>query len=373
MALLVLAFAAFVALGLPDGALGVAWPSMRDTFDQPVGSLGILIAAITVGYLTSTAANGFLASRLGTGRHLLLATAASTAGLATFVVADQWPVLVAGTALVGAGGGGIDAEVNAHVAVHHGVRAMGFLHACFGIGATIAPAIMTAFLAAGASWRNGYVVLLVVEAALIVAFVVTRQRWGGRLPVEERTVPARPNAILIATLALFFVYTGLEISAGQWAFTLLTEERGLGTTVAGLAVSAYWGSLTAGRLLLAFLGNRATPASLLRWSTVGAAVATALLWWSPVPAVGPIALVVLGFCLAAVFPTLVSLTPVRLGERRASAVIGYQLAAGGLGGGAFPALAGAVAGGISLAALPPFLFAIALVMVALNATASRLA
>ena len=373
MALLLLAFAAFVALGLPDGALGVAWPSMRDTFDQPVGSLGILVAAITVGYLTSTAANGFLAGRLGTGRHLLAATAASAAGLALFVVADQWALIVLGTALIGAGGGGIDAELNAHVAVHHGVRAMGFLHACFGIGATIAPAVMTAFLAADASWRNGYAVLLAVEAALVVAFVATRKHWGGRLPREQRVAPARPNAILLATLALFFVYTGLEISAGQWAFTLLTEERGLATTVAGLAVSAYWGSLTVGRLLLAFLGDRADPASLLRWSTTGAAVAAALLWWNPARAVGPVALVVLGFCLAAVFPTLVSLTPVRLGERRASAVIGYQLAAGGLGGGAFPALAGVVAGAISLGALPPFLLAIALAMVGLNATASRLA
>ncbi|MGH2686957.1 MAG: MFS transporter, partial [Actinomycetota bacterium] len=263
--------------------------------------------------------------------------------------------------------------LNAHVAVNHGVRAMGFLHACFGVGATIAPAVMTAFISAGASWRNGYLVLLAVELGLIVAFVVTRRGWSGGLTGEHLVAPARPNAILVATLALFFVYTGLEISAGQWAFTLLTEERGLSTTVSGLAVSAYWGSLTAGRFLLAALGNRVDPPALLRWSTVGACVATSLLWWDPVRAVGPIALVVLGFCLAAVFPTLVSLTPVRLGQRRASAVIGYQLAAGGLGGGALPALAGVVAGGISLAALPPFLFLVAAAMFAMNGLASQLA
>lgn len=40
---------AFVVLGLPDGGLGVAWPSMRGDFDRPLGDLGWIVVALTVG------------------------------------------------------------------------------------------------------------------------------------------------------------------------------------------------------------------------------------------------------------------------------------------------------------------------------------
>ena len=40
-----LALLAFIGLGLPDGVLGVAWPSMRRSFHVPMESLGPLLDA----------------------------------------------------------------------------------------------------------------------------------------------------------------------------------------------------------------------------------------------------------------------------------------------------------------------------------------
>jgi hypothetical protein len=52
LALLALNVLAFVSLGLPDGLLGVAWPSMRATFGLPLEALGPLLAAFTTGYVS---------------------------------------------------------------------------------------------------------------------------------------------------------------------------------------------------------------------------------------------------------------------------------------------------------------------------------
>src|SRR2546423_10003084 len=62
-----LAFIAFVSLGLPDGVLGVAWPSVRGTFGQPVSHLGVLLAAGTAGYLVSSFLGGQLVRVFGVG------------------------------------------------------------------------------------------------------------------------------------------------------------------------------------------------------------------------------------------------------------------------------------------------------------------
>ena len=42
----VLAGLGFVSLGAPVGAYGVAWPSMRASFHQPISSLGLLLFAL---------------------------------------------------------------------------------------------------------------------------------------------------------------------------------------------------------------------------------------------------------------------------------------------------------------------------------------
>lgn len=51
LALIAIAYLGYVSLGLPDGLLGVAWPSMRGTFAQPLDALGPLLASATLGYL----------------------------------------------------------------------------------------------------------------------------------------------------------------------------------------------------------------------------------------------------------------------------------------------------------------------------------
>jgi len=42
-----LAYLAFVSLGLPDGLIGVAWPSIRAHFNLPVDALGWLLVMFT--------------------------------------------------------------------------------------------------------------------------------------------------------------------------------------------------------------------------------------------------------------------------------------------------------------------------------------
>ncbi len=48
LGVVVLAFAAFIALGMPDGLLGVAWPSIRAGFGLPLDAAGALVAQVGV-------------------------------------------------------------------------------------------------------------------------------------------------------------------------------------------------------------------------------------------------------------------------------------------------------------------------------------
>ena len=102
-ALVVLALLGFIGLGLPEGALGVVWPSMRATFGRPVSQLGVLLASFTTGYLVASVATGRLTRALGTGRLLAAGATVSAVGFAAYALSPVWAGVVAGSGLVGSG------------------------------------------------------------------------------------------------------------------------------------------------------------------------------------------------------------------------------------------------------------------------------
>jgi fucose permease len=371
---LLLAYAGFIALGLSNSLMGVAWPAVRATFGLPIDALGVLLIGNTVGYMIASAGSGRLIARLSIGGVLALSCGIAALSLLGSGSAPVWAVLIGLSVTAGLGGGAIDAGLNAYAAVHFSPRAMNWLHACFGLGATLGPALMTAVVTSGFGWRVGFWVAGTTQLALAAGFVVTRQRWrNDNAPAAETATPAR-SVPLIATLrlpiawlgiVLFFAYTGAEVAMGQWVYSLLTEARGVPAALAGTWTSLYWASLTIGRIVFGFVVQRLSPTTLLRWCMASSVLSALLIWLSGAAwlTFGGIAL--MGLSLAPQFPLLISATPRYLGPQHATNGVGFQVAAASLGGALLPGLVGVLARSRSLEVLGPFLFVVVLIMAAL--------
>src|SRR5215510_6543655 len=106
---LALAYAAFVSLGLPDGLLGVAAPSMLGGFGLGPQALGALLASYTAGYLVASLASGRLLARHGVGSVLASSCFATGVSFLGYAVAPRWSIVVACGALAGLGAGAVDA------------------------------------------------------------------------------------------------------------------------------------------------------------------------------------------------------------------------------------------------------------------------
>src|SRR5688572_25005791 len=112
--LLVLSFVGFIALGLPDAVIGVAWPALRTYFDLHQDALGPLFITLTVGSVLASTATGAILSRIGIGDLLALSCAITAVSLFGYTIAPSWTVLVALGLLTGFGAGAIDAAINTH-------------------------------------------------------------------------------------------------------------------------------------------------------------------------------------------------------------------------------------------------------------------
>jgi fucose permease len=148
----VLASLAFISLGLPDGLLGVAWPSIRGFFGLDIDAVGALLVATMAGYVASSFSSGRLLRRLNVGSVLALSCVLTAGSLLAYGTTSRWAVMIALGITLGAGGGAIDSGLNTYAATHHGARTLNWLHACYGIGAATGPLIMAAVLGMGLGW-----------------------------------------------------------------------------------------------------------------------------------------------------------------------------------------------------------------------------
>jgi fucose permease len=385
--LLALAYLAFISLGLPDTVLGVAWPSLRAQFGIPASAMGAVLAAGLVGYFSSGLWAGIGVAKLGVGGLLAASSALVAAALLGYALAPSWGLFFPVGVLMGLGSGAIDSGLNGYAARHFSVRHVNWLHACWGIGASTGPALMTFAIAEGFGYRAGYAALASVLGSMAALFLLTQRRWDDppdAAPAEAAAPPAaeRPGFRAALTrgrvwllIVTFFFYTGLESSVGQWCFSWMRERRGLSVEAAGAWTSAYWASLTIGRLVLGLIVDRFGPDRLLRWASVGAVLGVAAFTGSA-GGLGRAGLLLLGASLAPMFPTLMARTPARVGEDVAHHAVGFQVSAATLGSTSMPALGGVLVSSGGLGAIAALVLGLGLALlltheVLLRVTARR--
>src|SRR5438132_12386447 len=83
----------FIALGLPAGAVGVAWPHMRASLGAPLAGLGLLLAAWTIAYFLASASSGPGTARFGTSTVLIGGCALAAIGAFGWSRSNPWGVV----------------------------------------------------------------------------------------------------------------------------------------------------------------------------------------------------------------------------------------------------------------------------------------
>ena len=347
MPLLLLAYFAFLGISLPDGLLGVSWPSMSVSFGQPVGALGLVLPFAVVSSMLSSASTGVLLARIGLGRILAGSIGLYALALLAQSLAPAFWVFVVAAVVLAAGSGAIDAALNAFAAGHFNARQITWLHAVYGLGAAAGPLLFVATAAAGLSWRWAFALVAALQAVLTVVFALTSQLWetpkrsrrkSSGQPRSGLRAALRLPAAIWSGLSIFALQTGVESGTALWAYLFLTDARAVPSGVAAAAVSGYWVALLLGRVVLGPVAIRTGPHPVLVACQAGMGVGATLLLLPGLAAVGGI--VVLGLCAAPMFPLLTLTTPERVGAAWTDRAIGLQSAASAAGSATLPALIG---------------------------------
>ena len=378
--LLALIYLSFISLGLPDSLLGAAWPVMQIEFDCALSFAGVISMIVSAGTVVSSLASDFCIHRFGAGRVTAISVAMTALALFGFsTVSAPWQLCLWAIPY-GLGAGAVDAALNNYVALHFSSRHMSWLHAFWGVGATISPNIMAFALGGRMGWRGGYLTVSAVQIALSLVLFLSLPLWRktaalrgeeGGASGEEYVSPGLIGALRIRgvpyILIAFFAYCSMEATAGLWAASYYVEYRGVDAEVAARFGSFFYVGLMLGRFANGLIANRMGDRRMIRLGSIGAMIGLVMVLLPFEDASLSLAgLVVLGVGCAPIYPSIIHSTPDHFGEQNSQAIVGIQMASAYVGCTLMPPLFGLLAQHISIALYPYFMLFFTVLMLVMT-------
>lgn len=382
--LLAIIYLAFISLGLPDGLLGSAWPSMQPQLGVPVSYAGIISMIIAFGTVVSSLQSDRITRCLGTGRVTAISVAITAAALFGFASSGNFWMLCLWAIPYGLGAGSVDAALNNYVALHYESRHMSWLHCMWGIGATLGPYIMGASLSLGHPWNTGYFCIGLLQVLLTLALFLTLPLWknpqpprNAPLPQPQEDSPKAADAAASPALSLkevlcipgarevmlcFFCYSAIEQTANLWASSYLNMYKGLSAETAASFAGMFFIGITAGRGLSGFITMRLNDEQMIRMGEgiIAAGILTMLLPFGAFCSM--LGLIMVGLGCAPVYPCIIHSTPAHFGAGRSQAIIGIQMASAYIGTCLMPPFFGLIANHLSPGLFPVYLLVLLLLM-----------
>ena len=271
--ILIIIYIAFISLGLPDGMLGAAWPTMRLGFGMPVGHAGFVSFVISAGTIFSSLVSVKVIRKLGTGKVTACSVLLTAIGLTGFALTPNFWWLFLFAIPLGIGAGAVDSALNEYIAEHYKAIHMNMLHCFWGIGALTGPLIMSSFIKNTDSWRPSYGLVAIIQFVLVLAIFLSLPIWkklenhhklashsyneeknGEETEVKRKsTLESLKIRGVKTVLVCFMTYAAMELMLGLWGATYLTSIKNFEPSKAAAWVSLYYGGITLGRFLAAFL------------------------------------------------------------------------------------------------------------------------
>ena len=362
--LLLIIYLSFVSLGLPDAVLGAAWPIIHEEFGVPISFSGSIYMLISCCTILSSLKSESLRLRFGTGKITAFSVLLTAVAIFGFSISPSLSVMLCFAIPYGLGAGSVDAALNHYVAVHYSGRSMNWLHCMWGIGAALGPYILGFVLQRGESWRSGYLVLSMIQAALTIVLFLSLGLWGKeekKEKTEEKKTPMSFRQILSITgakecLVSFFLYCAIEQTLGLWSGSFMVYSLKIEAKLAASFVALFYFGITFGRFLAGILAAKWQDEALILGGCGILFLGLVLLFCSMVPGqevklfgmelrqiLVICALLLSGLGCAPIYPAIIHSTPRNFGAENTSALIGKQMAAAYIGSMSFPPFFGVLA------------------------------
>ena len=329
--LVIIIFATYVGLGIPDSLFGSAWPAIYTEFDLPISYSNFVTGIMYVGTVVSSLLSARLTKRLGTPLVVAFSTALTAVAILGYSYSQNIIVMCLFSIPLGLGAGGIDNVLNTYVALNYKATHVNFLHCSYGVGVTLSPFLMSLALKNSNNWQGGYRTMFFFQLALTIMCFLSIPIWKKvkeQKAIEDETrVVSIPELLKIpiarASLVIYFGSCAIESVCLAWGSTFLVNSKGLTPDKAAQMITFYFIGMTLGRFLSGVLVNNISPKKII---VIGESITliAILLTFVGNPSISGVGLFLIGLGNGPIFPNMTHLTPIHMGRDISQSFIGLQ-------------------------------------------------
>ena len=373
--LLMIIYACFVGLGIPDSLFGPAWPVMSGEFGLPVSIAGVMTPYFCIFTVISSLFSDKLINRFGTGKVTAVSTMLTAVGLFGYSFSPSiWWIMIFAIPL-GIGAGAVDAGLNNYVALHYKASHISYLHCFYGVGVTVSPVFMSLALGKLGDWHMGYRFAGIAQLCIAVIAILAIPLWGkvaraasqggkhsaadaDEPEVTPRSLPLREqagDAGIRWIWLIFAVAVALEVLVGNWGSTFLVKIKGMDPAFAAAMTALYYFGLAAGRFFSGLLSRKLSAWQIIALSLAVWPLSVVFFLLPLPPVVSGLGLLFAGLGMGPLYPNFVYLTPRNFGRDVSQSIMGSQSASAYLGLLIVPPLFGLLVDKFSVGLYPLFL------------------
>jgi MFS family permease len=253
------------AAGAAQGIVLVTFPAASTIFTDPEHydlsntQYGVLFLPQVATAITASLLGARFARRFGTKRVYLAGLTCGLVSMLLLIISQffesdtsvAFPLLLVATAFLGVGFGLTVPALNILTAAFHPAAVESsvlVLNALLGLGTTLAPVFVAIFVGLG-FWWGLPLTSAILLAALVVASLGLPLRAGVRRAARAAGAAAGIPRRFWLYAAFAVLYGVCETVNGNWSQLDMRDELGASTTGAAIALTAFWGMVTIGRVV----------------------------------------------------------------------------------------------------------------------------
>jgi fucose permease len=374
----------FFVISLLTNILGPIVPDIISSFHVSLTAAGFLAFAFFIAYGVMSIPAGFMVERFGEKPVMIVSFLAGTLGSLSFALFPRYKVAVFSLFLIGAGMATLQVAINPLLRVAGGEEHYAFNSALaqlvFGSASFLSPRIYSYLVLnlknapldrnallrvlgrltpAGLPWASIYWIFAASALLMMVVLAVSKfpavqhtddERAGSSQMYRSL---ARQRVVWMYFVAMF-AYVGCEQGTADWISSFLHQYHGRDPhTTGAVAVSWFWGLLTAGCLLGLLLLKIFDSRKVLIGACVGALLCLSAALYGP-GNVSVIAFPAIGLFASVMWPIVVSLALNSVAEYHGS--FSGILGTGIIGGAVVPVVIGRIGDYLGLRSGLAFLY-----------------
>ena len=329
--LVIIIFATYVGLGIPDSLFGTAWPAIYTEFNLPISYSNFVTGLMYMGTIVSSLLSARLTKKLGTPLVVAISTALTAIALFGFSVSKNMIMLCLFSIPLGLGAGAIDNVLNTYVALNYEATHVNFLHCSYGVGVALSPFLMSLALKNSNNWQGGYRIMFFFQLALTVMCFLSIPIWKKvkeqKAEEDETRVVSIPELLRIpiarASLVIYYSSCAIESVCLAWGSTFLVNSKGLTPDKAAGMITFYFIGMTLGRFISGLIANKVSPKRIIVFGETVVLFAIILTFFQN-PTLATVGLFLIGLGNGPVFPNMTHLTPIHMGRDISQSFIGLQ-------------------------------------------------